>query len=373
MARRGENIHKRKDGRWEGRYISSRLPNGKAKYSSVYGKTYLEVKQKLLQEKLFTENKKQKTNKNILFKDVLDLWLKANYPKLKDSTIIKYSNLIEKHIISELGDYSLSSLNTIVLNAFMENKLKKGKIDNSGGLSPSYARTIMIIIKSALLFAVDEKLCSTVPTNFFIPKVNNKVISVLSDNEQYELEKYLFSNINSTTIGIILSLYTGLRVGEICALRWSDINFNQKTICIRNSVSIVKNINGKGSHFEITSPKTNASIRDIPIPTVILPYLKKCKNEAKSSFVVSVNEQFVNPRTFEYRFHKVIKDAGLNDFNFHKLRHTFATRCIEKDVDAKTLSLILGHSNVSVTLNLYVHPTMQQKTKQINKLTSKIA
>lgn len=374
MARRGENIHKRKDGRWEGRYISSRLPNGRAKYSSVYGKTYKEVKEKLINKKSNQQPILKKSKEKMLFCELLDVWLKSNMPNKKESTVIKYSNLIEKHILPELGNYQLTNLDASVFNSFLQNKISNGRLDGKGGISISYARTIMIIIKSALDYANAEGICSPISTsNIVVPKVQKSDVTILTEAEQKKLEHFIFSNVNNNTIGIILSLYMGLRKGEICALKWENIDLYRRTINIENSISVVKNKNGTGTHFEIKKPKTESSVRSVPIPNLILPLLKEIKKSSSSEFVVSKNKKFINPRTFEYRFHKEILKCGINDFNFHKLRHTFATRCIEKGMDPKTLSEILGHSSVAITLNLYVHPTMKQKFKQINKLNKQIA
>lgn len=243
MARHGENIHKRKDGRWEGRYISSRTPEGKAKYSSVYGKNYSEVKEKLFERKVNSINQCQ--NNCITFKVLLNLWLKVNAPRLKESTVIKYTNLINNHIVTELGDYRVTMMNSALLNEFIDKKIKTGRIDGEGGISTSYARTIMIIIKSALVFANEEKICSINLTNLYIPKAQIKKVEVLENKEQSLLEQYLFSNLDHTTIGIILALFTGLRIGELCALKWDDIDIPNKIIYVNNSVSTVKMLTEK--------------------------------------------------------------------------------------------------------------------------------
>lgn len=369
MARRGENIHKRKDGRWEGRYISARRPDGKAKYSSVYGKSYSVVKKEMVLKKqsVFNEDRQN----DMLFSEILNLWLESNTPKLKDSTIIKYSSLIEKHIAPVLGKFYVSELNTITINSFIKDKLDNGRLDGNGGISASYARTIILIIKSALSYAANEGICYPIKNELYSPKLKKSSVFALTKSEQMKLEKCLFNNINSTTIGILIALYTGMRLGEICALKWADVDFQKKIICVNNTVSRVKTDDETG--FTLSKPKTDNSIRIIPIISILLRNLKIAKDKSKSIYVVSDKETFISLRTFEYRFHKEIEKCNLTSFNFHKLRHTFATNCISSGVDIKTLSEILGHASVSTTLNLYVHPPLEQKKKQMKKIDKNIA
>lgn len=372
MSKRGENIHKRKDGRWEGRYISGRTPDGRAKYSSVYGKTYAETKEKLVKAKFIVKSNSD-VLKEKLFSQVLSEWLEINRPKLKESSEIKYCDLIEKHILPDLGHYYVSQLNSVMLNSFVNKKLLSGKLDGNGGLSPSYVRTIMQIINSAINYAVAERMCLPLSTPLYIPRATKNKVEVLSKTEQMQLEKYLISNKDSTSLGILLSLYTGLRVGEVCALKWSDIDFKNRIINISHTVSRVRNGNCKGYHFEIKSAKTTSSVREIPIPLKLFSLLKECAGKSVSEYVISDKAEFVQPRTYEYRFHTVLNEINLRSFNYHTLRHTFATRCIECGMDVKTLSEILGHSNVSTTLNLYVHSSIELKREQMNKLNRFIA
>lgn len=369
MAKRGENIHKRKDGRWEGRYKKGKDSNGKTVYSSVYGKTYTEAKEKLIKT-IANLNKKDNVTKDYSFYEILELWKASKFRNIKGSTKLKYENTIEKHILPCLGKCKMSSMNSILLNEYISQKLESGRLDKKGGLSPTSVKSIMAIVFSTIDFAIEEKLCKPIVLSNCKISAEKKSITVLDQDEQKRLEANLLINTDKTKLGIFISLRTGLRIGEVCALKWSDIDFKNMIIHLRATVSRVKNNDGKGTKLIIEKPKTKASIRDIPIPSDLFKVLVVMKKQSASPFVVSTNNKFVPPRTFEYRYHKILKSSNVASINFHALRHTFATRCIEKGVDVKSLSEILGHSNVSITLNTYVHSSMEYKRLQIEKLSN---
>lgn len=363
MPRHGENIFKRKDGRWEGRYISSYDENGKAIYKSVYSKTYSDVKRKLEIAKNSNSNLRKSAAVNT-FGDLLYYWLEFNSSKNKQTTQNKYEFLIEKHIEPEFGKVKLNKISSATINKFIDRKIKN--------LSNSYVRTMAIIMKSALELGIKEQFVFIPNLDIHLPKQNKHELQILSVAEQNLLEQYILNNLDFTTLGIYISLYAGLRIGEVCALQWKDIDFENRIIKVKSTIIRVKGANGK-SYDDISSAKTDASIRDIPIFNKLFIPLLKMRKLSNSPFVISEKMNFVNKRTFEYRYHKVLKNAGVRDINYHALRHTFATRCIECDVDVKSLSEFMGHSNVSVTLNIYVHSSMDLKKIQIEKLNNLIA
>lgn len=302
------------------------------------------------------------------FKEVLFLWQEHNKLSHKGATEAKYNYLIQKHIIPELGDIVMEDLTIALLNNFIEEKIASGRLDKKGGLSTSYVRTMSIIINSALKFAVDENLCSSLKLIPYSPKQEKKDITVLKQPMLNKLEQYLSENMHLTSLGILLSLYMGLRIGEVCALRWQDIDLDELVLRIRATVTRVKSSETLTKTIEIIgNPKTASAIRDIPIPSNLIPWLKKLKSQ-EDHFVLSDSSSFISPRTYEYRFHKILAQAEISDTNYHVLRHTFATRCIECGVDIKTLSEFLGHSDVGITLRTYVHPSMELKRTQIEKL-----
>lgn len=302
--------------------------------------------------------------KEILFGDVLQQWLKHNQIRLKGGTFNKYYNLINTQIMPDLGSMELGSLTSTKINDYLQHKLLSGRIDNQGGLAPSYVRTISCIIKAVLRYACDEGLCEPMNSSIYKPSVRKKELSILSKTEQKTLEEYLQNNITPTNVGLLLSLYAGLRIGEVCALSWSDVNLEEKILKVRHTVARDR------SGLIIDTPKTASSFRDIPISSKLLPFLEALEGKKDAAYVISDSCGFVKPRTYEYRYHRLLKELNIKDYNYHTLRHTFATRCIEAGVDVKSLSEILGHSNVSITLNTYVHSSMEMKRSQLEKLAN---
>ena len=371
MAKRGDNIRKRKDGRWEGRYKKGRTVDGCIIYGSVYGKTYKEVKEKMAAIishplQLATPKDQGKT-----FGEVLNLWMDNNRARLKGGTINKYQNLIDTHIMPELGQTKINELSATRINTFLNEKISRGRVDGSGGLSASYVRSIMLVINAAIKYAVSEQLCSPLKTPICKPPADKTELSILSAEEQKKLEASLLNNFDLTGAGIYISLHTGLRIGEICSLAWNDIDMNKRVIHVRHTVARIRSSSSAGSTIlVIDTPKTKASKRDIPISSTLLPILLKLKTLSSKGFLLTGTNEFIKPRTFEYRYHKILDDCGITSVNYHALRHTFATRCVEAGVDIKSLSEILGHGNVSVTLNTYVHSSLELKRKQLEKLVT---
>ena len=306
------------------------------------------------------------TNETITFESVLYMWLTSNKIHIKNSTYDKYRYIIDRHITPDLGHRSLEEINTVIINQFLDNKLKTGGINTGLPLAPSYVATMALIISSTIHFAANENLCKEFKNPIFKPNPNNKSINILSKYDTEKLMNYISKNLNESGVGVLLALYTGLRIGEICALKWENIDLFKKVILVDSTVSRIKH-NGK-TVFIIGSPKTKNSKRLIPIPKRLLILLKDAYKNRKSEYVISTKADFVIPRTFEYRYHKILKDLHIESINFHTLRHTFATTCISNGMDVKSLSEILGHSNINTTMQIYVHPSMEIKMKQINKV-----
>lgn len=373
MSKRGDNIRKRKDGRWEGRYKKGRTAEGKIQYGSVYGKSYREVKDKMtaiIKEPL---QKPLPKGREKTFGEILNLWMANNKIRLKGGTINKYQNLIDTHIMPELGTIKITELDSTRVNCFLEQKLSNGKIDGSGGLAPSYVRSIMLVVSAALSFAVSEQYCLPLKTPVCKPAIPKAELRILSLDEQQHLERSLLQEFGFTCAGILISLHTGLRIGEICALNWNDVDLKAMVIHVRHTIARVKNVPGSSSNSTrliLDTPKTKASTRDIPISTLLLPVILKLRTISSQGFVLTGNNTFLRPRTFEYRYHKELKRCNIESINFHTLRHTFATRCVEVGVDVKSLSEMLGHANVSITLNTYVHSSLEMKRNQLEKLTT---
>ena len=368
MPRRGDHIHKRKDGRWEGRYKCGIKKDGTVAYKSVYGKTYLECKNKLNECRINSFSHKKKSAE-LNFSEVLYSWINANKIRLKGATVSKYQYLINSHIIPELGNNPVSAITSSAINGFLENKLNNGQLNGSGGLSPTYVKSMAIIIEASLKYAVAEGMCLPIKNTIYKPSIPKKELKILTPDVQKKFEKILLREGSEVSLGTIIALHTGMRIGEICALMWDDVDFVNDVIHVRHTIARVDTKdNYQKTKLIIDEPKTISSKRDIPISSVLKPILVTANNEKKSTFVVSEKESFIGTRTFDYRYRQMLKRNNFYSFNFHTIRHTFATRCVEAGVDIKSLSEILGHSNVSTTLNIYVHSSIEIKKSQIEKL-----
>lgn len=367
MPRRGENIRKRKDGRWEARYPKGTNNSGKTIYGSVYADSYREVKQK--RENIQKTCICTTTPSNTTLAAIIEHWL-DNKITQKASTIYRYRYIFQKHILPELGRKNISNLTSSEINNFLISKLANGRLDKTGGLSPSYVRSIAIIISSAINNAVEEGLCFPPQGKIKKPQAPSSKIVIMPQPDQKKLEDMLIANLNGTTLGIAISLYSGLRIGEVCALRWGDLDFENDLIYVRNTVVRIQH-KDKGTVLILDAPKTPSSTRVIPICSRLKNYFQQYAPGAKDHFVVTNGPEFISPRTFSYRYKKVLSSADVPYLNYHVLRHTFATRCVEADVDIKSLSEMLGHANVSISLNTYVHSSTKTKRVQLEKMVAK--
>jgi len=372
MPRRGDNIRKRKDGRWEARYIRDDYDAPNKKYGSVYGKSYQEAKAK--RDQLVKQGRQQKLSSgDLLFKDVLDAWQDANRVRLKEASVSRYQNLIDTHILPELGSKRMTQINASAINRFLASKLEKGRLDGEGGLSASYVRSISLVIGSAIRYGASEKMCDPLLSPITKPSLPKKALIILSMEKQARLEQELLDAMNEEKLLIYLTLYSGLRIGEACALRWEDISLESRLIYVRQTVSRVwYSENGKKrSRLVVGLPKTESSQRYIPICSKLHDVFSSFPCRKRQGYILSNTDGgFISPRTFEYRYKQILKAANLEPINYHALRHTFATRCIECGVDIKSLSEILGHADASITLNTYVHSSIELKRIQLEKLAS---
>jgi len=373
MPRRGENIRKRSDGRWEARYPKGTDENGKTTYASVYADTYKAVKEK---RRIITDTanaQKQVANcSRITLQMLLEQWLEHNRVRLKESTIYRYRYLMEKHIIPDIGDQPVSEISHRQLEAFLSKKANQGRLDGNGALSPAYIRSMMLVVSSALKYASSEGLCGNPPLSLPVGKSTavRKKIAALSREEQEQLEKALQGRMDETGIGVYISLYAGLRIGEICALSWEDVDLENRVIHVRHTVTRTEKKNAAPGGIMIGCPKTPSSLRSIPICSRLFCVLSGYSAEASGRYLAGNGDRFLSPRTFAYRYRMLLERNNLSYLNFHGLRHTFATRCVEAGVDIKSLSEILGHSSVAITLNTYVHSSIDLKRAQLEKLSA---
>lgn len=380
MPRRGENIYRRKDGRWEGRYVKGRSKDGKALYGYVYGKTYTEVKNKRL-EKLTTISsgdpilaKCDSTDENYYFSVLSDIWLESIRPQIKQSTYNKYKNLIHSYIISELNEIKISDLTVESLQRKCNHLLEHGGKEGHG-LSTKTVGDVLSLIRRLLSYAASIGYPVKCSGREFSIKQSAKEMCILCHSEQETLCQYLLQNRDEKNIGIFLCLFTGLRIGELCALKWDDISLENGTIYIHQIIQRIQihDTPNKKTAVLIMTPKSKCSIRTIPIPSNVVQLLKDTSITKKGYLVTGTEEHYLEPRTMQLHFKRVLEQANLRQVNFHALRHTFATRCVEVGFDIKSLSEILGHSNVTITMDRYVHPSMELKKENMQKLSSLFA
>ena len=352
MARRGENIYKRKDGRWEGRYKSGYDESGKAKYRSVYGHSYAEVRSKLVPLKASVTASYAACRLTV--KELFDEWLSAVKLRVKSSTYANYQMKVEKHILPEFSGQHYDSLTVQMINSYIQRKL-------DAGLSAKYISDIVIVFKTMAKYAAKIHGFRNILADVVLPKVHRKEKLLLTNIQQLKLCKYLMKTQSPTALCILLSLYTGLRVGEVCGLMWSDINFEKSILSVRRTVQRIR-IGAHKTRIIADSPKSRTSRRVIPIPRFLMKLLRESRSN-DNHYVLSNSEIVIEPRTLQRRFKSILKKADLPSVSYHSLRHAFATNCLQAGFDVKTLSEILGHASVETTLNRYVHTSMEQKIK----------
>lgn len=370
MPKKGENIRKRKDGLWEGRYPCGVASEGRTKYASVYARSYAEVREKLLTAK--TQSEQQEPSYEKQFGDVLLEWLDTQSLTVKHSTYVKFRNLINSHIAPTLGEVSLERISTTKLTRFMQTKAESGRLDGYGGLSNSTLQALLVILKSSLEYAARERYMPPMVFALKCPEVKREPAKALTAKEQALLEQSLHDELDPSKLGILLCLYTGLRIGEVCALHWYDVDLTNALIHVRQTVQRLQDkapSSEKKTAIYAGLPKSECSLRSIPIPSCLMEMLCAFRGRPDAYVLTGQTDKLIEPRTYQYRFKRYIADAGVSDVNFHVLRHTFGTRFIELGGDPKTLSELLGHSSVEITLNKYVHPSVEMKRQQMERFS----
>ncbi len=347
-----KNIYRRKDGRYEARVSLGRDENGKRRYRSFYGNTAEEAEYKMIAAREPVAASAGITEMAV--KELTMEYISAIKPRLKESSEVNYRLKAEKHIIPAFGDMMCVMLRASDVYSFIESKLKSG-------LSARYVADIIVLLKSVYRYASRVYGINNCLEGIAMPKRTKPEIAVLSKSEQSRLMAYLNGDFDLNALGIVLSLHTGIRIGELCALQWKDVDLANRTITVRKTVQRIKNYGSKtATKLVITEPKSASSMRVIPIPECLITMLEKFKNNA-DKYVLSGRYSPVEPRMVQYRFTSVLKKANLPSVHFHSLRHAFATNCIALGFDVKTLSEILGHSSVEITLNRYVHSSLDRK------------
>lgn len=345
-------VYKRKDGRWECRISMGKDDNGKRISRSFYGKSREEAEYKAMIVQGQAEEDYAVTEMTV--RELVTEWLHVTASRIKESTAANYAMKAEKHLIPAFGEIKCCLLKAKDIYAFIERKLKEG-------LSVRYLSDIIVLFKSVFRYASREYRIRNVLDGIVLPKKNKPEIAVMNKEQQFRLEKYLDKHPSVTSVGISISMYMGLRIGEVCALQWKDIDLEKRILTVSKTIQRVQCRTGaKHTKLIITEPKSESFKRTIPIPDCLLPLLRQFKDNGEV-YIVSGRKKPVEPRTMQYRFSKILHNADLPSLHYHSLRHLFATRCVELGFDVKTLSEILGHSSVEVTLNRYIHSDMERK------------
>ena len=400
MSRRGENIRKRNDGRWEGRYMIY-YADGRKKYRSVYGHTYHGVKEKLLESKacMVTQPRvKVKintdgTDQELTLNDLSQWWLYDVLNSRKYSTYRKYSGIYERYIRDSFGSIVVSELRSETVASALPKDL-----------SASLCKSIYCVLNRILNYGTQYHGTAKMHLTPISVRTTPKPIYTLNVSDQQKLIKYLMYDTDIYKTGILVCLFMGLRLGEICALKWEDIDFQNRTLHVNRTVQRLEcigdnlsdneenndeDLNYEGLNDEDVShdiyhrkkikktilyegpPKTAHSIREIPIPEFLYRILLSYHNTPHKGIYFLNQITPMDPRTYQYKFQSFLKKSGIEATHFHALRHTFATNCINSGADAKSVSEILGHANVNITLNRYVHPDMDTKRNILNSISSK--
>ena len=308
MEKTGITITKRKDGRYVGKFITDYDIRGKAHYQYVYGKTYDEAESKVLIGREIAS--RYLSGRYITVGKVYREWLNAVVNRVKESTLANYQNKFEKHILPEFGDIPCADLTAGKINAFINKKL-------ADGLSASYVRDIFTVFKTMLKYAQEEYGFRLSLKNVVLPKAESKQVEKISDTEQKKLISYLKANMSLTAFGILLSLFMGLRIGELCGLKWEDVDFRNKILHIRRTVQRISSANGnRKTKIVISAPKSATSFRDIAIPDALMRYFEMFRDDA-DYFILSGTDKPVEPRTMQYRYKKILQSAEVENHNYH--------------------------------------------------------
>ena len=348
MSKKGDKVYKRKNSRRDGRLKRSADPNGKILYRSFYGKSDREIKEQ-----------PQKS-----FGAYCGEWLAVNRNHVKESTIAKYTLAVNNHIIPFFGQYPPRMITTEMTAEFVNDMIADKK------LSAKTAKDAAVVLKAILKYiSRTDKQLELI--DVAMPRYRAKEIRVLSHEEQQIFTDFLLTDTDAFKFGILFALMTGLRIGEVCALRAKDISLADRTVTVRETMQRIKNLGG-GSKTKIvfTPPKSGNSARVVPLTNTAYELCRGLADKyPPQAFLLTGSEtEFIEPRVLQYRIKKYSEICGIEDLHFHVLRHTFATRCVEVGFEIKSLSEVLGHSTPRITLERYVHSSLEFKRQNMTKL-----
>lgn len=301
----------------------------------------------------------------MLFKEAATSWLNRQRNMLKESSIAKYSNVLQKHLLPVWGEMAVESIGEETANYFVQSCKKT--------LAPKTVVDVLNVLRAILRF-VKSRIPGYVLPELCGPRLPRSEASCFSREAQKVLEQYLMRHLDACKLGVLLCLYTGLRIGELCALRWSDISLEECRLSVTRTVQRVQQEHSsRKTHIVISAPKTEHSRRSVPIPEALLPLLRAHQAESADCYLLTASPRILEPRQLQFRFRRYQQKCGLRPLKFHALRHTFATRCVELGFEIKSLSEILGHSDIRITLEKYVHLSWEVKQNNMDKLKLLVA
>ena len=381
MAKRGENIYKRKDGRYEGRYVVGKKSDGRTRFGYIYGHQFGEVRDQLLLMKAkLIRRRNPLPSRQKGFAEWAEEWQNRKLSeRIKASSWQTYENILNRHLLPALGNCTLAEITVDIIGALVRD------LENRG-LAASTIRGILRILNSILRCAMEEGLIAQNPCRKV--RMRGERVErqrVLSRQEQRAI---LATAQEERDIPALLSLYTGMRLGEICALKWEDVNWEQGTILVRRTAQRLKpgyrgarqdrdGRNVKGSlqtMLCVDTPKSACAVRILPLPAFLLDALRELAEESgEDEYIFGNRARPAEPRTVQRRFQALARRTGLKGVHFHTLRHSFATRLLELGVDMKTVSVLMGHSSVRTTLEYYAHSLIESQRRAVDRLTEAFA
>lgn len=363
MSKKGLNIYKRKDSRWEGRYPKGRKENQELYYGYVYGDSYKEVKEKVIQLRADYQlaNQSLYAYKGTV-REWFESWLTQHVaPKVKQSTYASYRHKLETYVFPYLGDKKLVKLTQKFLQEWVYSFEKK--------LSPSSIKVIFRVLQSGLESAKNQHFRVDNPCEgCLLPKIRTNKVKALSKSQQKDLVSV--ARQSQKGFPIMLALETGMRIGEICGLKWQDINFTDGFLQVQRTRQRVTKIDGRGTLLTEDSPKTLHSNRTIPLSPQLLEVLKDRQLSNQSQYVINQKGKPMEPRSLGRHFKALTHHLGWSGLSFHSLRHTFATRCVELGINIAAVSSLMGHSSIKTTFDTYTTTFYSEKQAAIQQLTS---
>lgn len=371
MAKAGNNIYKRKDGRYEGRVLLGKTLHQKPQYVYVYAKTLHEVKQKM--GEIREQEERRSSAAQITLQDGLEEWMEAMKKSWKPTTYDTYLRLADRYILPLLGRCKICDITKPVLDEFAAELAKRS---GKKQLSEGYKKYICSMVCQVIAYAGEAHQMELPSPKLPDFRMTKREKSLPDEKDLERLEAYLVEHQDDETcLGILLAQNTGIRIGELCALQWKDIDLDRGVVMIRRNLQRIRvygeekkegDRKTKKTRICMQMPKTMNSVRMIPLADGLVEVLGRHVKDPERYLVPGKKKEWAEVRTLQYRFAAILKKCQIPPFHFHMLRHAFASNCVGQGCDIKSLSEVLGHSNVQITMNTYVHSSMKQKKQMMN-------